>query len=213
MSVFTNFVNCLMSFSAITDLMVSRIQSEAKQSESVRGAGGGAIVVEVVPATKDRHDPPRVVNATLGAIDGWLGICYQNGRVTPSRAYDLLPFQSRYIEEDGEIVDCESVAYGKIATLKRIRLDNPEEYSSFAATDLPGGADCGYASYRGAVVFVIRDEKGNNLMEIYVAVSGSPFDDEDWALAMKARGVLEETLVAQFGCQMIGAEELKPPQQ
>lgn len=213
MPVFNNFLNCLTPVNAIIDLMTSRIQSAAEQSQTIRDADGGAIVIEIVPAAKSRHDPPRSVNATLDVMSHWLGLCYQNGKVTLSRAYDLLPFHSRYVEEDGEIVDCESVAYGKIATLKRIRLSNPNEYASFAATDLPGGADCGYASYRGAVVFVIRDEKGNDLMEIYVAVSGSPFDDEDWALAMKALGALEETLVAQFGCQMIGAEELKPPQQ
>lgn len=213
MPVFNNFLNSPMSADAIMDLMASRIQSEAEQSRTISDADGGAIVVEIVPAPKSRHDPPRSVNATLDVMNHWLGLHYQNGNVAISRTYDLLPFRGHYVKEGKEIVDCESVAYGKIATLKRIRLDNPEEYASFAATDLPGGADCGYASYHGAVVFIMRDEKGNNLMEIYVAVSGSPFDDEDQALALVARSALEETLVSQFGCQMIGAKEPEPPRQ
>lgn len=213
MPAFNSFLNSPISADTIMDLMVSRIQSEAGQSRTIRDAGGGAIVVEIVPATKSSHDPPRSVNATIDVVTRWLGLRYQNGNVTISRAYDLLPFHGHYVEESGEIVDCESVAHGKIATLKRIRLSNPEEYTSFAATDLPGGADCGYATYHGAVIFIIKDENNKKLMEIYVAVSGSPNDEEDQALALIARGVLEETLVAQFGCQLIGAEMLGPPRQ
>lgn len=195
------------------DSIASRVQREAEKSQSVRDAGGGAIVVEFIPIAKSPHDPPRPISATLGVVNKWLGLSYQSGTVTISRAYDLLPFQGRYVTEDGEIVDCESVAYGKIATLRRIRIDSPEEYASFVATDLPGGADCGYANYKGAVVFMIGDENGSRLMEVYVSVSGSPSDDEDRMLALEARDVLEETLVKQFGCQLTGAQVPKPPRE
>jgi len=206
MPVFNNFLNTSITPAAIMDSIASRIQRQAEQLPNVLNAGGGAIVVEITVAPRDQHDPPRAVNATLGVVNNWLGVHYQGGSVTTGRTYDLLPFHGHYVTEDGEVVDCESVAHGKIATLRRIRMTNPEEYASYAADDLPGGADCGYAAYQGAVVFVVRDEKDYNLMEVYVAVSGSPYDEEDLALALGARSVLEETLVGQFDCQLIGAE-------
>lgn len=205
MPAFNSFVNSPISIDGIMDLIASRIQSEAGQSQTIRNAGGGAIVIGVTPAAKSPHDPPRPVNATLDVVNQWLGLHYQSGRVTIGRTYDLLPFHGHYVEEDGEIVDCESVAHAKIATLKRLRIANPDTYASYAAADLPGGADCGYAAYCGAVLFIIKDEDNNDLMEIYITVSGSPYDEEDYRLAMEARNALEETLVAQFGCRLAGA--------
>lgn len=213
MATSNRFHNEVMKPFTIMDMVASRIQTAAKQFESVREAGGGAIVVEINPVIKAPQNPPKFIKPTLTTVYNWLQVNHKEGPVSVSRAYDLLPFQGRYVTEGKEIVDCESVARGKIATLKRVRLSNPEEYASFDATDLPGGADCGYIALRGAVVFIIKDEYGNDLMEVYVGVSGPPNDEEDQVLVLEARDVLKETFVKIFDCQLIGAKKPEPPQE